>query len=110
MDEYGKVEKDEHIFDILTKLYDFNDTDVEVLSAQDLLKFYQGWQKITPNDDIYTFVEFFMKNHSEGHFIIDECPILKIRTSGAGKMVICKVFQNYSFQNYIFVQLTTIIS
>ena len=91
VDAYGIVEEDEHIFDILTKDYDFIDTDAEVLSAQDLLKFYKSkqgrlrkfkqWLGIENRQDtsfdIYTLVKFFMKSNPNGHFIIDECPILR---------------------------------
>ena len=90
MDKTGIVEEDEHIFDILTKDYDFIDNDAKVLSAQDLLEFYNShpgrlrkfkqWLGIEKRQDtsinIYTLVKFFMKNNPDGHFIIDECPIL----------------------------------
>ena len=64
VNKYGMVEEDEYIFDLLTKLYDFNDTDVEVLSAQDLLKFYNSTKGTSlQNIHIYVLVEFFMENN-----------------------------------------------
>ena len=91
VDFNGIVEEDEHIFDILTKDYDFIDTDVKVLSAQDLLKFYNStsgrfnkfkqWLGIENREDksrnIYNLVQFFIENNPDGNFIIDECPILR---------------------------------
>ena len=41
VNERGKVDDHEHIFDIFTKLYDFSGTNVQVISAQDLWKFYE---------------------------------------------------------------------
>ena len=85
VDERGEVDDDEHIFDVLTKDYDFIDTDVKVLSAQDLLKFYnnnQDTKLLTQHVDIYNLVQFFMKNNPDGHFIIDECPVLKQKGKG----------------------------
>ena len=96
VDHWGKVEEDEHIFDILTKDYDFIDTDVKVLSAQDLLKFYNStsgrvnkfkqWLGIEnrgyKSRKIYNLVQFFIENNPDGHFIIDECPVLARQGKG----------------------------
>ena len=75
VDKYGKVDDHEHIFDLYTKLYDFDGVDVEVRSAQDLLSFYQHHNSDTPN--IYTLVKFFIRSNPDGHFILDECPFIK---------------------------------
>ena len=80
----GFVAEHEHIFDIFTKIYDDLGSDVEVLSAQDLWSFYRSHylkrniKKYRENiqNDIYVLVEFFIQHHSNGHFIIDECPFL----------------------------------
>lgn len=82
VDEWGFVEQDEYIFDTYTKLYDFVGADIKVKSAQDLWAFYKQHQKVdelqqTKTHDIYKIVELFIKNNSNGHFIIDECPILR---------------------------------
>ena len=78
VDIYGEVEDEEHIFDIYTKHYDFNDSDVEVKSAQDLWDFYakqnSGSSKRKVN--IYQLVENFVKHHPRAHFVLDECPFL----------------------------------
>ena len=42
VNEYGVVDEHEHIFDIFTKTYDFIGSNVQVISAQDLWKFYCG--------------------------------------------------------------------
>ena len=39
-DEKGYVEQNEYIFDIYTNMYDFVNTDVKVITAQNLLDFY----------------------------------------------------------------------
>ena len=80
----GKVEEHEHIFDIFTKLYDFREKNVQVISAQDSLHFYNTHQSedngteksnITSKEvDIYFLLQFFVEKHPDGHFIIDEFP------------------------------------
>ena len=75
VDRKGNVDDHEHIFDLYTKLYDFDGADVEVLSAQDLLSFYQQ-NKGNKKTKIYSLVEFFVQNNPDGHFILDECPFL----------------------------------
>jgi len=76
VDSKGFVKEHEHIFDIYTKLYDFVGCDVKVISAQDLWDFYEskhpGADK--KKTDVYTMAEFFVDQHSNGHFIVDECP------------------------------------
>ena len=86
MDEFGFVDKHEHIFDIYTKQYDFHGCNVKVISAQDLRNFYAKHHKLDlfrnffrrkaqkKKVDIYTMAEFFVDQHRNGHFIVDECP------------------------------------
>ena len=77
MSEYGNVEEHEHIFDIYTKLYDYIlGSDVKVISAQDLWKFYESKHKGTDRSkiDVYKVAEFFVDQHPNGHYVIDECP------------------------------------
>ena len=73
VDERGNVDQDEHIFDIYTRLYDFLGSKVKVLCAQDLRDFYKSKHqgKVA---DVYQMAEFFVEEHSNGHFIVDECP------------------------------------
>ena len=74
----GFVEEHEHIFDIYTKEYDFLGCDVQVISAQDLWNFYRSKHSLSEADrkkiDVYTMAEFFVDRHSNGHFVVDECP------------------------------------
>ena len=79
VDNTGFVDDNEHIFDLFTKLYDDLDRDVQILSAQDLWSFYESKHKGANRKDvdIYFLVEFFIQHHSNGHFIIDECPFLE---------------------------------
>ena len=74
----GIVDEHEYLFDIYSKLYDFAGRNVRVISAQDLWAFYESKNKGAKREDvdIYILVEFFIQHHSNGHFIIDECPFL----------------------------------
>ena len=77
----GIVDEYEHLFDIYSKTYDFPARNVQVLSAQDLWKFYKQkrwykWNKRS-NFNIYELVEFFIHHHPNGHFVLDECPFLR---------------------------------
>ena len=79
VDKKGFVDVHEHIFDIYTKLYDFhgsNQCNVNVKSAQDLWDFYESKHKGADRSkiDIYQIAKFFVEQHSNGHFVVDECP------------------------------------
>ena len=85
VDGEGFVEKHEHIFDIYTKEYDFLGSNVKVVSAQDLRDFYAKHHKMETfrnffrrkaqkkKVDVYTMAIFFVEQHSNGHFVVDEC-------------------------------------
>ena len=79
VDNLGKVDEHEHLFDIFTKLYDFHGSTVQVQSAYDLWAFYESKNEGAKRKDvdIYTLVEFFIHHHPNGHFILDECPFLE---------------------------------
>ena len=83
-DESGYVLEHEHIFDIYTKEYDFLGCDVKVKSAQDLWEFYKSKNPGADRRkiDVYTMAEFFVDQHSNGHFIIDECPFIRLTECG----------------------------
>ena len=76
VDEEGFVEEHEHIFDIYTKEYDFLGCNVKVISAQDLKDFYESNHTSCHRKmiDIYTAAEYFVEQHSNGHYVVDECP------------------------------------
>ena len=80
VDQLGIVDRDEYIFDVYTKSYDFHGSYVEVVSAKDLWNFYKrkNWYKRNDrrNINIYELVVFFIRYHPNGHFVLDECPIL----------------------------------
>ena len=80
VDGFGIVEKDEFIFDIYTKLYDFHGSNIKVVSAQDLWTFYKSKEMGVDksNVDIYCLVEYFVQHHLDGHFVLDECPFIRI--------------------------------
>ena len=75
-DKEGNVHQDEHIFDVYTRLYDFIGSNVKVLNAQDLRDFYKSKHQGNVAD-VYQMTEFFVEEHSNGHFIVDECPFTK---------------------------------
>ena len=74
VDACGFVDKHEHIFDIYTKQYDFHGCNVKVKSAQDLKNFYAKYHKLETEVDVYRMAKFFVEQHSNGHFVVDECP------------------------------------
>ena len=84
VDSKGFVEEHEHIFDIYSKEYDFFGCDVKAISAQDLWMFYDSKHKAADraNTDVYVMTEFFVKQHSFGHFVVDECPFRTKRGTG----------------------------
>ena len=79
VDEKGFVDIHEHIFDIYTKAYDFLGHDVKVKNAQDLWEFYEANHRGADRKkiDIYTATEYFVEQHSNGHYVVDECPFKK---------------------------------
>ena len=89
MDRKGFVDEHEHIFDIYTKEYDFFGSNVQVISAQDLRDFYKKHHKmktfrnflLRKKVDVYTMAKFFVGQHPNGHFVVDECPF----RAGSGK-------------------------
>ena len=96
MNDRGIVDKYEYIFDIYTKAYDFEGTAVKVLSAQDLLAFYEsksGGKAYRNAFDIYFLVEYFIQHHQDGHFILDECPF--ILCNGNSKIAQAKFKQTF---------------
>ena len=85
VDEEGFVDEHDHIFDIYTNEYDFCGSDVQVINAQDLWRFYRSKHKRAnkTNIDVYTLAQFFVEQHSNGHFVMDECPFQIRAGSGA---------------------------
>ena len=84
VNEKGIVDDHQHIFDVYTKIYDFLGSNVQVISAQDMWAFYEarnhGADKKKIN--IYELVEYFVRHHLNGHFVLDECPFIR---DSAGK-------------------------
>ena len=94
--KYGVVDEHEHIFDIFTKTYDFMASNIQVKSAQDLWKFYVErnpevkilnkfiWKQAADRKKItiYQLIEFFIRHHPSGHYVLDECPFLAHSVAG----------------------------
>ena len=81
VDVNGVVDDHEHIFDIYTRTYDFMGHEVHVINAQDLWKFYKSkhWYKWNNRKkiNIYKLVQYFIRHHPNGHFVLDECPFIR---------------------------------
>ena len=86
VNEEGLVDLHEYIYDIYTKEYDFLGCSVKVINAQDLWDFYKSKHIIATRRkiDVYTMAEFFIEQHSNGHFIVDECPFRQNNTNNFG--------------------------
>ena len=80
VDIRGKVDDHESIFDIYSKIFEFLTCDVTFKSAQDLKAYYDSQNNVSDSDeqkvDIYTLVEYFVKNHPDAHYVLDEVPFL----------------------------------
>ena len=71
----GKPKKWRYVFDIITKKYDFLQTNVQAKDVRDLCDHYK---RTTNNDsskkNIYELCLQFIKDHANSHFIFDEVP------------------------------------
>ena len=104
VDEVGKVDDPESIFDIYSKTFEFLTSDVTFMSAQDLKAYYDFQNNVSDSynvskclqceqevytrsrkQGIYTLVEYFVKNHPDAHYVLDEVPFL------TGKYIIIPV-------------------
>ena len=86
--KYGVPEKHRFIFDILSEEYDFQNTNVKFVDAQQLRSFYKennisgGTQTEV---DVLALTEFFIEKHPDCSFILDEVPVLTKRLPGTSK-------------------------
>ena len=83
VDESGKVDNHESIFDIYTHQYEFLGCDVVPKSAQDLRDYHDAQTKGVPESernkekvDIYSLVEYFIQHNPNAHYVLDEVPFL----------------------------------
>ena len=88
--ENGKPNRFRYVFDIITKKFDFWQTNVQAKDVRDLCKFYEH----TTNQDsskanIYQLCLHFIKGHLKSHFIFDEVPFIK-----NGTYTFVKLFYN----------------
>ena len=82
-----------YVFDIITKKFDFWNTNVQAKDVHDLSAYY----KHTTNQDssktnIYQLCLHFLKGHSRSHFIFDEVPIIKYGTYTFGDLLYSLIF------------------
>ena len=83
--KYGVPEKHRAIFDILSEEYDFQDTKVNFVDAQQLRSFYKENNSSGGNQtevDVLTLTEFFIEQNPDCSFILDEVPVLAKRMPG----------------------------
>ena len=77
-DEEGKPNPFRYVFDIITRKFDFWNTNVQAKDVRDLCDHY----KQTTNQDsskasIYDLCLHFMRRHLSSHFILDEVPFVE---------------------------------
>ena len=75
-DENGIFYEHEHIFDLYTKEYDFVGSNVHVITAQDLWKFYASKNKGMKLFNIFTLVEGVKREKVDIYFLISSNIIL----------------------------------
>ena len=83
--KYGVPEKHRSIFDILSQEYDFQNTKVNFVDAQELQSFYKENNKSCGTQtgvDVLKLTEFFIEQHPDCSFILDEVPVLTKRMPG----------------------------
>ena len=75
-DRFGVPEKHKFIFDLLSKEYDFNGTDVNYIDAQDLWFFFKKHNPnaVRSNYNVLQLSEYFIEMHPNSSFILDEVP------------------------------------
>ena len=68
-----------YVFDICTKHFDLKNTKVNAIDVPYLLNFFKN-HRLTDDEDIsnnvYRLLEFFVRNKPNGHFVVDEVPIV----------------------------------
>ena len=108
-DPFGKVDDNEHIFDIYTKMYDFHATDVIAKSVQDLWEWQEEKNKGIDKSkiDVYTLVENFVMEHPNAHYVLDECPFLWHKVMGKFFSIIREVKFPFNV-NYMYFNLPTL--
>ena len=78
---FGFAEKYKFIYDVLSKEYDFNGTNVKFIDVGDLWDFYKSHnpKAVKSKCDVLLLSEYFMKMHPNSSFILDEVPSPKRR-------------------------------
>ena len=75
-DRFGIPEKHKFIFDLLSKEYDFDGTDVNYVDAQELWSFFKKHnpKAVRTNHNVLQLCEYFIEMHPNSSFILDEVP------------------------------------
>ena len=74
----GKPRKLQFVFDLVTKWFEFRGTNVKFVDVQMLCDHFEKETGNSSSDeDIYTIILQFIKDHPNSHFIFDEVPFIK---------------------------------
>ena len=77
-DKEGKPNPFRYVFDIITKKFDFWQTNVQAKDVRDLCDHYeQTTNKDSSKTDVYSLCLEFIRGHPYSHFILDEVPIFQ---------------------------------
>ena len=67
------------IFDLVTKWYEFSNTNVKFINLKMLCDQYEkGTGMPSSSVDVYTLSLHFIRNHPNSHFIFDEVPFTRV--------------------------------
>ena len=73
----GKPNPFRYVFDIITRIFDFRQTNVQAKDVRDLCDYYEDTSnKQSSNTDVYSLCLHFLSEHPHSHFILDEVPFI----------------------------------
>ena len=77
-DQKGKPRRLQFIFDLVTKWYDFRNTNVKMVDVRMLCDNYENTTGKDSSDvDVYTISLQFIKDHPNSHYLFDEVPFIE---------------------------------
>ena len=81
--EEGKPRPYPFVFDLVSRWYDFRNTNAIFVDVRALCDFYEKTIGKSSSDvDVYKLSLVFIQNHMNSHFIFDEVPIIKNDADG----------------------------
>ena len=71
----GKPRPFRYVFDIITRMFDFQGTNVQAKDVRDLCDYYKTTtNKDSSDTDVYSLCLHLMSENPDSHFILDEVP------------------------------------